>query len=89
MAVTMTAPMVAWMRYRGHGWPASAEMSAAMFIPTLGVIALLWSGLLDDIGTLLAIEHIVMPASMLGAMLLRRDEYTGAVHQHSRQQVMA
>jgi hypothetical protein len=89
MAMTMTAPMVAWMRYRGHGWPASAEMSAAMFIPTLGVIALLWSGLLDDIGTLLAIEHIVMPASMLGAMLLRRDEYTGAVHQHSRQQVMA
>ncbi len=32
MAVTMTAPMVAWMRYRGHGWPACAEMTGAMFI---------------------------------------------------------
>jgi hypothetical protein len=80
MAVTMTAPMVAWMRHRGHGWPASAEMTAAMFIPTFGVIALLWSGLVDDIGTLLVIEHVAMPLSMLVTMLLRRDEYTRAVH---------
>ena len=27
MAVTMTVPMVGWMRYRGHGWQANAEMS--------------------------------------------------------------
>ena len=24
MAFTMSVPMVAWMRYRGHGWAASA-----------------------------------------------------------------
>ena len=80
MAATMTAPMVAWMRYRGHGWPACADMTAAMAIPTLGVLALLWSGLIGDLGTLLVIEHVVMLPSMLVAMLLRRDEYTGAVH---------
>ena len=84
MAMTMTAPMVAWMRYRGHGWPASAEMAAAMFIPTFGVIALLWGGLIDNTGTLLEIQHVVMFPSMLVAMLLRRDEYTGALHDHSR-----
>ena len=89
MAVTMTAPMVAWMRYRGHGWPASAEMAAAMFIPTFGVIALLWGGLIDNTGTLLEIQHVVMFPSMLVAMLLRRDEYTGALHDHSRPRVTA
>jgi hypothetical protein len=89
MAATMTAPMVAWMRYRGHGWPASAEMSAAMFIPTLGLIAVLGSGLVGDIGTLLVIQHVVMLPSMLVAMLLRRDEYTGAVHAYRRHEAAA
>ena len=82
MAVTMTAPMVAWMRYRGHGWAASAEMAAAMFIPTFGVIALLWAGLVDDMGALLAVEHVAMLLAMLGAMLLRREEYSSALHSH-------
>jgi len=82
MAVTMTAPMVAWMRYRGHGWAASAEMAAAMFVPTFGVIALLGAGLVDDLGALLAVEHVARLLGMLGAMLLRRDEYSGAVHSH-------
>jgi len=81
MAVTMTVPMVAWMRYRGHGRQASAEMAASMFIPAFGVIALLSSGLVDDFDTLMAIEHSVMFPSMLVAMLLRRDEYS---HGHAR-----
>ena len=89
MGVTMTAAMVAWMRYRGHGWPACADMTAAMFIPTFGVIALLPSGLVDEIGTLLTIEHVVMPVSMLGAMLLRRAEYTGALQHRDRTRVAA
>ena len=89
MALTMTAPMVGWMRYRGHGWPACADMTAAMVLPTLGVLALLWSGLVGDLGTLLLIEHVAMLPSMLVAMLLRRDEYTGAVHHHAQQQVTA
>lgn len=89
MAGTMTAPMVGWMRYRQHGWRACAEMVAAMFIPTFGVIALLWSGRVDDIDTLLVVEHLVMLPSMLVAMLLRRDEYTGAVHHHGRPRTAA
>jgi len=80
MGITMTVPMVAWMRYSGHGWPASNEMAASMLIPTAGVIALLGVGLVDDIGTLLAIEHVVMLPSMLVAMLVRREEYSGGAH---------
>jgi hypothetical protein len=76
MGITMTVPMVAWMRYRGHGWPASNEMAAAMMLPTAGVIALLGTGLVADFGTLMTLEHVVMLPAMLVAMLLRRDEYT-------------
>jgi hypothetical protein len=88
MGVSMTAPMVAWMRYRGHGWAASNEMAASMMIPTGGVIVFLGAGLLDDVGTLLAIEHVVMLPSMLVAMLLRREEYSHA-HGRSRQPAAA
>jgi hypothetical protein len=84
MAVTMTVPMVAWMRFRGHGWRANSEMSASMFLPTFAVIGLLWAGLVEDIGVLLAIEHVAMLLSMLAAMLLRPAEYT---RQHGHAQL--
>jgi hypothetical protein len=84
MGVTMTVPMVAWMRYRGHGWAASNEMAASMLIPTAGVIALLGVGVVDDIGTLLMVEHVVMLPSMLVAMLLRRGEYSHSSHRAAR-----
>ena len=80
MGITMTVPMVAWMRYRGHGWQPSNEMAASMMIPTAGVIGLLGAGLVTDFGSLMTIEHVVMLPSMLAAMLLRRDEYTGHAH---------
>src|SRR5512133_3395097 len=76
MAMTMTVPMVGWMRYRGHGWRANTDMSASMLIPTFGAIALLQSSVVDDIGVLLVAEHIAMLLGMLGAMLLRPAEYT-------------
>ena len=77
MGLVMTVPMVAWMRYRGHGWPAAADMAASMLIPTFGAMALIWTDVVDDVGTLLVAEHLVMLPGMLVAMLLRRDEYTG------------
>ena len=80
MAVTMTVPMVAWMRYRGHGWRANTEMSASMFLPTFAVIAMLGAGLVTDIGLLLVVEHVAMLLAMLVAMLLRRAEYTCGAH---------
>jgi flagellar biosynthetic protein FliP len=86
MAVTMTVPMVGWMGYRGHGWRASTEMSASMFVPTFAVIALLGAGLVVDVGTLLVIEHVAMLLSMLVAMLMRGEEYSGHVHGRARPQ---
>ena len=84
MATTMTVPMVGWMIYRGHGWRANTEMSASMFVPTFAVIGLLTTGLLTDIGILMAAEHVVMLLAMAGVMLLRPDEY---IHHHAHAQV--
>lgn len=80
MAVAMTVPMLAWMRVRGHGWRPCAEMAAAMFLPTLVVLALLGTGIVTNSGALMGIEHAVMAPAMLIAMLLRRREYSGHVH---------
>jgi hypothetical protein len=77
MAFTMSAPMVAWMRYRGHGWAPALEMAASMFVPSVAAIALLWGGIVEDSDALLAIQHIAMFPAMLAAMLVRRDEYSG------------
>jgi hypothetical protein len=77
MAFTMSVPMAAWMRYRGHGWAPVWEMTGSMFVPSFVAIALLWAGSVQEADALLAIQHIGMFPSMLAVMLLRLDEYTG------------
>ncbi|HEX6026948.1 MAG TPA: hypothetical protein VFZ00_33430 [Solirubrobacter sp.] len=83
MAVIMTVPMVAWMRFRGHAWRPCHEMAASMFLPTFGVIALLATGLVTDFMTLMSLEHVLMLPAMLVAMLLRYDEYAGSHAHHA------
>jgi hypothetical protein len=82
MAATMTIPMVAWMRYRGHRWQPTLEMAASMIIPTLVAIMLLAAGVLN-FDALMGLEHVAMLLGMLAAMLLRLNEYTShAYHTH-------
>jgi hypothetical protein len=84
MGVTMTVPMVGWMRFRGHTWLPCVEMGASMVLPTLGTLALLGLGIVQGAGALMLILHAVMLPAMLVAMLLRRDEYRCDHHAHSR-----
>ena len=86
MMATMTIPMVAWMRYRGHRWQPTLEMAGSMIVPTLIAIALLVTGVMG-FGALMGLEHIAMLLGMLVAMLLRADEYTS--HAHHAQDVVA
>jgi hypothetical protein len=79
MATTMTIPMVGWMLHRGHGTRAALEMSASMYVPTFGVIALLGVDAMTDIGALMVVEHVAMLAAMLGVMLARPGEYAHGV----------
>ena len=75
MGLSMTAPMVWWMRRRGHSAAATGEMAGAMIVPTLSAVALLASGAVDDLDTLMGIQHVAMFPAMLAVMLLRRTEY--------------
>src|SRR4051794_31426191 len=79
MATTMTVPMVAWMRFRGHRWQPTLEMAASMVIPTVIAIALLATDV-AGFTALMGLEHVAMLLGMLVAMLLRVDEYAG--HRH-------
>ena len=82
MAITMSVPMAAWMRYRGHEWQPTVEMVAAMLVPTLALMALVSAQIVSGMGAAMVIEHVAMLAAMLAAMLLRLDEYAGAHHSH-------
>ncbi len=76
---TMTAPMTAWMLYRGMPRRAVWEMSLAMPI-VAGVILLLgWFGAvpMDDLALL---THGLMMPVMLVPMLLRPGLYAGHMH---------
>lgn len=75
MGLSMTVPMVLWMRHRGHAAPRIGEMAASMLGPTALAAALLAAGLLG-VGAALAVQHAVMTPAMLGVMLWRYDEYS-------------
>jgi hypothetical protein len=83
-ALTMTVPMIAWMRYRGHAWRRNIEMAASMLLPTFAVMGLLSAGV-GTSGSLTVPEHAGMLACMLGAMLYRRDEYSCRTHHRHAQ----
>ena len=79
MGLAMSAPMAAWMRHRRKTWPRVAEMVAAMMLPAAVLAPLAAAGAIESGRSALDIQHGVMLASMLAAMLLRREAYTGEV----------
>ncbi len=88
MAVFMAAPMVAWMRVRGHGWGHGAEMAGAMVVPVGLCIGACAVGLLSPIA-MLSLGHELMWVAMLGVMLFRWGHYAGEGHVHGEAAVMS
>ncbi|HEY7794761.1 MAG TPA: hypothetical protein VIA10_12210 [Gaiellaceae bacterium] len=82
VTAAMTAPMAAWMLFRGMPRRQTAEMSAALPVVAVVLLVLGWAGLLarQDLALL---EHGLMMPVMLVPMLLRLDCYTGR-HAHDR-----
>ena len=79
---SMTAPMTAWMLFRGMPRRAIIEMSAAMPILAIVLLGLGWLGFVP-MGDLALLEHGLMMPVMLVPMFLRLDLYTGrAGHVH-------
>jgi hypothetical protein len=90
MTATMTIPMVAWMRLRGHSWRPCNEMAASMVLPALATLALLAADVVTGSGSSMVLLHALMLPSMLVAMLLRRSEYScGHAHHHRAEAVPA
>jgi hypothetical protein len=75
MATNMTVAMAAWLRFRRHGWAATAEMAVAMYAPFMVLFPPLWLGVLSVTG-LMVLGHVLMLFAMAAVMLRRRDEYT-------------
>jgi len=73
MAFGMTVPMVAWMRHRGMSWRSSWEMAAAMVLPVIPFLCLVWFGVTKSAqcGAYCA----VMLVTMYALMRYRRAEY--------------
>jgi transcriptional regulator GlxA family with amidase domain len=84
MAGFMAAPMVLWMRVRGHSWHHGAEMAAGMLVPWAVVMSLVAAGAASMLPWLAQAGNAAMLLGMLAVMLVRRDHYThGGSHQHS------
>lgn len=81
---TMTAPMTAWMLFRGMPRRASAEMSAAMPALAIVLLAFGWLAIVPR-GDLALVEHGLMMPVMLIPMFARLDLYTGRTgHSHTQ-----
>lgn len=79
MTFNMAVGMVVWMRFRGHGWRASVEMTAAMYAATAITLAMFWLHIISS-DPLIGVMHVLMVPAMLFAMLYRRDEYAYSNH---------
>jgi hypothetical protein len=77
VALSMTVPMVAWMRHRGHDWRSCSEMAATMVIPVIPFLFLVWFGVTESAqcGGYCALSV----AAMLSLMFYRRSQYASHV----------
>lgn len=82
IAVNLSLPMAAWMRYRGMAWQPTMEMSGATMVFGLMLIAAYWLDLIAK-GSLVEIQTSVACPLMLGVMLFRPRLYAGH-HTHNR-----
>jgi hypothetical protein len=76
VTLTMTAPMAAWMLFRGMPRRETAEMAAAMPVLAIALLALGWLAVVPK-GELALLEHGLMMPAMLVPMFLRLDLYIG------------
>ena len=85
MGASMSAPMVAWMRYRGHPWSDGLEMTAAMLVPMFALVLPVELGVAGYVpglseGSLKVLSHVAMIGGMAALMLYRFDRYAHGHH---------
>ena len=81
MGAFMAAPMVAWMRYRGHAWSDGGEMTAAMLVPMFALVLPAELGVVGLTGhSLMMVSHVAMIGGMAALMVYRFDRYAHGAH---------
>lgn len=91
IACLYTAPMAAWMRFRGMAWRPILEMSGATVALAVALIALAGLDVLssDDLHRWALVFCGPACVVMLLAMLPRLDMYTGRSGEHADEQAPA
>jgi hypothetical protein len=74
IAAGMSVPMTAWMLHRGMGWKNSSEMAAAMVLPVIPFLCLVWFNVTKSAQC--GGYCLISIAAMLGLMIYRRSEYS-------------
>jgi NhaP-type Na+/H+ or K+/H+ antiporter len=77
IAAGMSIPMVAWMLYRGMGRRNAYEMAAAMVLPVLPFLCLVWFGVTTSAQC--GAYCVVTIVAMLVLMRYRRSTYSMAM----------
>jgi hypothetical protein len=81
MGASMSVPMVAWMRHRGHSWSDGLEMTLAMLAPMFALVLPVELGVVGLTGhSLMMLSHVAMIGGMVALMIYRRDRYAHGAH---------
>jgi hypothetical protein len=80
MGAFMAAPMVTWMRSRGHSWSDGLEMMAAMLAPMFALVIPVELGVAGFVPglsehSLVMLSHVAMIAGMVVLMIYRSERY--------------
>jgi hypothetical protein len=75
ITLTLSLPMVAWMRFRGHDWQHALEMSGATVLVGVLLIAGFWLGIVSQSGLIEWQIRLACPV-MVAVMLLRAGFYS-------------
>ena len=83
MGAFMAAPMVGWMRYRGHSWSDGLEMTVAMLAPMFALVLPVELGVVELTGhSLMMLSHVAMIGGMVALMIYRWDRYAHGRYGH-------
>lgn len=74
MALSMTAPMMGWMHYRGHAWSVCLEMAAVMIAPAIPLCLLRTGDVVS--GSVCGAYCGLSLLAMVGVVVYRRGYYS-------------
>lgn len=81
IALNLSVPMAAWMRFRGMDWQPTLEMAGSTMVVGLALIAAYWMDLIAR-DSLIEVQTSLACPVMVAVMLLRFRLYSGSHSAH-------